>query len=114
MTMTMEDLNTVLQRAIGDEYQIVIVAGGALSKKVHVSLEKGSTYGEMHMKFTADAPTVMEAFEKCLANFPPNPMGALWDTKRIASPIPLKEEYTEGQFTEAPPPAPDLSDDIPF
>ena len=73
---TFAELDAIAARCKAEEYQLMIYTSGEDS--IHVSLEKGSTYGKMHMKFTADATTVSEAFSKALANFPTNPIGALW------------------------------------
>lgn len=61
---------------------------------ISVTLEKGSSYGKMHMQFKAEGKTVTEAFEKCLVNFPRNPVGAIWDSQRLAPPS------TDATFTE--------------
>lgn len=77
---TTSELDRIIDRCRNEEYTCFLSFYG---NKVNVSLEKGSTYGKMYMKFSADADTASEAFEKCVLNFPPNPVGAIWDTKRI-------------------------------
>lgn len=115
---TLTELETILTRCRADEFAFSVFF---TSDKAHVSLEKGSAYGLMHMKFSAEGATVTEAFEKCIVNFPNNPVGALWDTKRIASssqpePPTSPSVVMEGEFTEVvqPPTAANFNDDIPF
>ena len=109
---TFAELDQIAARCKAEEYHLTLFTSG---DNVHLSLEKGSSYGKMHMKFSAEAPTVSEAFSKALANFPANPVGASWDTKRIAQQPPAVED---GEFSEVPeaPPAvdDDLNDDSPF
>ena len=96
---TVSELDQIIARCREDEYNCFMSFYGG---KVNVSLEKGSTYGKMHMKFSADADTASEAFEKCVLNFPRNPVGAVWDTQRIAD----NSKAEDGQFTE--------TNDIPY
>lgn len=75
-----KELDRIIATCREDEYTCFISFFG---DQARVSLEKGSAYGKMHMKFEAEGDTVSDAFEKCVLNFPPNPVGAVWDTKRI-------------------------------
>jgi len=107
---TLAELDQIAARCKADDYQLIIVTSG---DDVHLTLEKGSTYGKMHMKFSAEAPTVSEAFAKALANFPANPVGAVWDTKRLSQQPAAPVE--DGEFVEAPcKTASTDDDDIPF
>ena len=111
---TFAELDQIAARCKAEEYQLMIFTSG--EDTIHLSLEKGSTYGQMHMKFTATAPTVSEAFSKALANFPANPVGAVWDTKRLAHQQPTAP-VEDGDFVEAPcegKVATTDDDDIPF
>lgn len=125
LNLSMQEMDLVVQRCISEEYQFCVLANGdGREDPIYVSLEKGSTYGAMHMKFAAHGKTLLEAFNKCLANFPANPVGAVWDTKRIAAQP--EEEVQDGEFTEVsastsdwdvtrpPSPKANLDDDIPF
>ena len=100
---TFAELDAIAARCMAEEYSLVFVTSEG---NVHLTLEKGSTYGKMHMKFTAVAPTVSEAFSKALANFPANPVGAVWDTKRLTQ---QQQDVEDGTFAEVPP-----TDAIPF
>ncbi len=110
---TFAELDQIAARCKAEEYHLMLFTSG---DNVHLSLEKGSSYGKMHMKFSAEAPTVSEAFSKALANFPANPVGALWDTKRLVHQAPAVA-VEDGEFSEAPceeKVASTDNDDIPF
>lgn len=110
---TFAELDQIAARCKEEEYSLMLFTS---RDNVHLSLEKGSTYGQMHMKFTAEAPTASEAFSKALANFPSNPVGAVWDTKRITQQA-QQPPAEDGEFVEAPCDGKTSStddDDIPF
>jgi len=124
--LTLMELDRIMQQCIAEEYTAFFSVCPRGENPIHVSLEKGSTYGNMHMKFSAEGKTVQEAFQKCLDNFPKNPIGALWDTKRIEHVHDkTAHDVVDGSFTElddhvqppSPSPTPIVAlpdDEVPF
>lgn len=105
---TLESLEKILSRCKADNFSFSMFIMTSEDKPCHVSLEKGSSYGAMHMKFSAQGATVAEAFEACIRNFPSNPVGALWDSARLSPP----PEVEDAVFTEIKTPPSD--DEIQF
>jgi len=113
LRLDLREMDLVVSRCISEEYSLFISAFPDHKDPITVTLEKGSSYGGMHMKFQASGQDLLEAFNKCLANFPENPVGAKWDTKRIAPP----EKVEDAVFTEVPTPPSSKAfpdDEIPF
>ena len=91
-----KELDLIVAHCRKHEYTCFI---SFFSDQVRVCLEKGSSYGKMHMKFEAEGDTASAAFEKCVLNFPANPVGAVWDTKRIEAhhTTPIDAAFTEAE-----------------
>lgn len=112
----LEELQSIMDVCTQEEYKISVIAGYQTGNNaIMVSLEKGSQYGDMHMKFSAHGATVKDAFNKAYANFPTNPVNGRWASARLEAPKP-ENESVDGVFTELPstPPKKDMDDDIPF
>lgn len=117
LNLNLQDMQWVVNKCIAEDYHLSMVIGINTKEPIYISLEKGSTYGDMHMKFSASGTNLLETFNKAYSNFPTNPVGGLWESKQLAPPTTKRpgEEVTDGEFTEVPSPAPrGFDDDIPF
>lgn len=94
-TFYLTELQTAVDRCLDTGFTCFV---SFYASKVHVTLNKYAHSGTpgLAMEVKAEGVTVIEAFERALANFPANPLdGATkWHDPRIAGPI------TEGEFTE--------------
>lgn len=95
-----EQLEAGLARCIAMECTCFV---SFYSKKVHVSISKAAYVGTNNVAFDVkgDGDTVREAFERCFANFPTNPLDGVskWASSQL--PPPPAEDAV---FTETDPP----------
>lgn len=96
MSWTAQELEYVVARCVEDEYMLFLSAYKDYKNKPHVAVtltkRAGGTSLEVQVK--GEGETVTEAFEKALCNFPRNPVGAVWDSRRLAAPF-AEATYTE-------------------
>lgn len=87
------DLETAFARCRQEEYTCFVSFYG---ETVGVSISKRASTKRpgLSLDVKSEAPTVSEAFAKCFANFPVNPLDGAseWHSARLAA--------SEGQFTE--------------
>jgi len=105
LNFTIEQMDRIVKRCLAEEYQLFVAVFPQGNEPIHVTLEKGSSYGGMHMKFSAIGSDLLETANKAFANFPANPIGAAWDTNRLAPPSPPPEapaanNIEDGTFVE--------------
>jgi hypothetical protein len=98
MNIDFTELNEIARRVTEGEFHFFLsmYRGSAGHETIRVTLEKGSTYGQFHIKVEAFGETPSEAFEAALRQFPLNPLDgvAKWDTARISGPV------EDGEFSE--------------
>lgn len=67
--------------------------------KVHVTISKAAYTGSNNLSFNVkgEGTSVTEAFDRCFANFPPNPLDgeSKWVSSQLAPPV-------DAKFTEIP------------
>jgi hypothetical protein len=96
MSWTAQELEVVVSRCVADEYSLFLSAYKDYkgNPRVGITLTKRAANFGLEVQVKGDGQTVGEAFEKALCNFPANPVGAVWDSVRLAPPA------VDGEFTE--------------